>query len=221
MTQGFPIGLQAREKLFAALKLAALTCNFNGKVCVKPGVMTDENSLIDRIIAGEQQVYAELVNRYKSYAFTIALKVLQNRPEAQEAAQDAFIKAFNNLPKFNREAKFSTWLYRIAFNTAISYKRKSKVIFQSVDSVHIARPNEGEGNTEHDDKKRFIELAMRRLNDADRLAVNLFYLQEFSLEEIAEITGMQANTVKVRIHRARQRLAEELKSILQKEALTL
>lgn len=183
--------------------------------------MTDENSLIDRIIAGEQQMYTELINRYKGYAFTIALKILQNRPEAEEAAQDAFIKAFHNLAKFNRESKFSTWLYRIAFNTAISYKRKSKAIFQSIETVQIAQRHEGEGNVEYDDKKKFIEQAMRKLNDADRLAVNLFYLQEFSLEEIAEITGMQANTVKVRVHRARQRLAEELKSILQKEALTL
>lgn len=184
-------------------------------------VMTDENSLIDRIIAGEQQLYAELINRYKGYAFTIALKILQNRPEAEEAAQDAFIKAFQSLVKFNREAKFSTWLYRIAFNTAISYKRKSKNIFQSIEDVHAGQHQEGEGKVEHDDKKRFIEQALSRLSDADRLAVNLFYLQEFSLEEIADITGMQANTVKVRVHRARQRLAEELKSILQKEALTL
>lgn len=183
--------------------------------------MIEENSLIDRIIAGEQQLYAELINRHKGYAFTIALKILQNRPEAEEAAQDAFIKAFHNLSKFNREAKFSTWLYRIAFNTAISYKRKSKVIFQSIDNLHVSQRQEGEGNAEYDDKKKFIELAMAKLNDTDRLAINLFYLQEFSLEEIAEITGMQANTVKVRIHRARQRLAEELKSILQKEALTL
>lgn len=183
--------------------------------------MTDENSLIDRILAGEQQLYAELVNRHKSYAFTIALKILQNRPEAEEAAQDAFIKAFHSLAKFNREAKFSTWLYRIAFNTAISYKRKAKAIFQGIDNVQIAQPHEGEGHAEYDDKKRFIELAMRKLNDADRLAVNLFYLQEFSLEEIAEITGMQANTAKVRIHRARLRLAGELKNILQQEALTL
>lgn len=62
---------------------------------------------------------------------------------------------------------------------------------------------------------------MDKLNEADRLALNLFYLQEFSLEEIADITGMQANTVKVRVHRARQRLADELKLLLQKEALTL
>lgn len=183
--------------------------------------MTNENSLIDRIIAGEQQLYAELINRYKGYAFTIALKILQNRPEAEEAAQDAFIKALHNLAKFNREAKFSTWLYRIAFNTAISYKRKSKAIFQSIDNVQIGLEHEGQGNTELDDRKKFIELAMRKLTEADRLAVNLFYLQEFSLEEIAEITGMQANTVKVRVHRARQRLADELKNILQKEALTL
>lgn len=183
--------------------------------------MTDENSLIDRILAGEQQLYAELITRYKGYAFTIALKILQNRPEAEEAAQDAFIKAFQNLSKFNREAKFSTWLYRIAFNTAVSCKRKSKVVLQSIEDVQLGHNHEGEGNAEHDDKKKFIELALSRMNDADRLAINLFYLQEFSLEEIAEITGMQANTVKVRIHRARQRLAEELKAILQKEALTL
>lgn len=184
-------------------------------------VMTNEHLLIDRILAGEQHVYAELINRYKSYAYTIALRILQNRPEAEEAAQDAFIKAFQNLAKFNREAKFSTWLYRIAFNTAISYKRKSKVQFQSIDTLNVMQRHEGEGNAEHHDKQKFIAQAMSRLNDADRLAVSLFYLQEFSLEEIAEITGMQANTVKVRVHRARQRLAEELKNILQKEALTL
>jgi RNA polymerase sigma factor (sigma-70 family) len=74
---------------------------------------------------------------------------------------------------------------------------------------------------ERTDKKKFINLAMSKLNEADRLALNLYYLQEFSLEEIADITGMQANTVKVRVHRARQRLADELKTILQKEALTL
>jgi RNA polymerase sigma factor (sigma-70 family) len=183
--------------------------------------MTNEFLLIDRIIAGEQQLYAELINRYKSYAFTIALKILQNRPEAEETAQDAFIKAYHGLDKFNRESKFSTWLYRIVFNTAISYKRKHKAIFQSLDNVVIGHAQEGENRLEHDDRKRFIEQGMSKLNDADRLAVNLFYLQEFSLEEIGAITGMQANTVKVRVHRARQKLADELKNILQKEALTL
>lgn len=184
-------------------------------------VMTNEYVLIDRILAGEQQLYAELVNRYKSYAFTIALKILEVRPEAEEAAQDAFIKAFHALGSFNREAKFSTWLYRIAFNTAISYKRKRKASFQSFENVIVEYGQEGDGMLERADKKKFIHQAMSKLNEADRLALNLFYLQEFSLEEIADITGMQANTVKVRVHRARQRMADELKIILQKEALTL
>ncbi|MFZ2905649.1 MAG: sigma-70 family RNA polymerase sigma factor [Cyclobacteriaceae bacterium] len=182
--------------------------------------MTDENVLIDRILAGDQQLYAELVNRYKSYTYTIALKILENRPEAEEVAQDAFIKAFNSLKGFNRESKFSTWLYRIAFNTAISYKRKRKASYQSIENT-IVEYDPGEDALERSDKKKYITQAMDKLNEADRLALNLFYLQEFSLEEIADITGMQTNTVKVRVHRARQRLADELKLLLQKEALTL
>jgi RNA polymerase sigma-70 factor (ECF subfamily) len=183
--------------------------------------MTNEYVLIDRILAGEQPLYAELVNRYKSYAFTIALKILEIRPEAEEAAQDAFVKAYHSLASFNREAKFSTWLYRITFNTAISYKRKRKGSYQRIENVIVEYGQEEEGMLERTDKKKFINLAMNKLNEADRLALNLYYLQEFSLEEIADITGTQANTVKVRVHRARQRLADELKTILQKEALTL
>jgi RNA polymerase sigma-70 factor (ECF subfamily) len=180
-----------------------------------------DHLLIDRVLAGEQQVYAILVDKHKSYAFTIALKILQNRPEAEEAAQDAFIKAYHHLNGFNRQSKFSTWLYRIVFNTAISYKRKSRQQFQSIENTVIEYGQDAEGLLEKTDKQKYLNQAMALLNEADRTALTLFYLEEFSLEEIAEITGMQANTVKVRIHRARQRLAEELKTILNQEALTL
>lgn len=166
-------------------------------------------------------MYAELVNKYKSYAYTIAMKILQNRPEAEEAAQDSFIKAYHHLSSFNKEAKFSTWLYRIVFNTAISYNRKNRHQFQSIDHTVIEYNQEAEGMLEKTDKRKFLSMAMAKLNDADRTALSLFYLDEFSLEEIAEITSMQANTIKVRIHRARQRLADELKIILRQEALTL
>jgi RNA polymerase sigma factor (sigma-70 family) len=184
--------------------------------------MTDpEFALIDRILAGNQAVYAELVDRHKSYAFTIAYKILENRSDAEEAAQDAFIKAYHHLKNFKRDAKFSTWLYRIVFNTAVSYKRKRKIKFQDIETTVVEYGQEAEGILERSDKKKFIQQAMNKLNEADKLAISLFYLEEFSLEEIAEITGMQANTVKVRVHRARQRLAEELTSLLKKEALTL
>ena len=186
-------------------------------------VMTKDPDLviIDQLLAGDQSVYSVLVNKYKSYAYTIALKILQNKPEAEEAAQDAFIKAYHHLAGFNRESKFSTWLYRIVFNTAISYRRKSRHQFQSIETTLIEYHQEAEGMLEKTDKKKYLNQALLKLSDADRTALTLFYLEEFSLEEIAEITGMQSNTAKVRIHRARQRLADELMIILKQEALTL
>src|SRR5688500_4394642 len=170
-----------------------------------------EYARIDKILAGDQYVYAELVDKYKSYAYTIALKILQNRPEAEEAAQDAFIKAYHHLSGFNRQSKFSTWLYRIAFNTAISYKRKHRYKFQSIETTVIAYQQEAEGMLEKTDKQKYLGQAMAKLTEVDRTALTLFYLQEFSLEEISEIMNMQANTIKVRIHRARQRIADELR----------
>ena len=180
-----------------------------------------EHSRIERILAGEHHLYAEMVDKYKSYAYTVAQKILQNRPDSEEAAQDAFIKAFHHLADFNRQAKFSTWLYRIVFNTAISYKRKQRQKFQSIESTIVEYREEANSMLERTDRKKYIDLAMERLNAADKTALTLFYMEEFTLDEIAEITGMQANTAKVRIHRARQRLADELKNLLHKEALTL
>lgn len=180
----------------------------------------EENALIDRIIGGEQQLYAQLVDRYKSYAYTIAMKITENKSDAEEVAQDAFIKAFHYLKGFNKEAKFSTWLYRIVFNTAISHKRKNRQVFSSIEGASGIGDESPEG-LEKEDKKRFIQLALNKLNDADRLSIQLFYLKEFSLEEVAEMMGQKMNTTKVRVHRARLRLADELKQLLKEEALTL
>jgi len=182
---------------------------------------TDDLKLIDRILAGEQNVYAQLVERHKNYAFTIAMRILQSRPDAEEAAQDAFVKAYHNLARFNREAKFSTWLYRIVFNTAVSYRRKQKKELQSIENTIVAYDQDSEKMLEKKDKSRFLQMGLAKLNEADRVAITLFYLKEMSLEEIGNITGMMPNTVKVRIHRARLRLAEEMKNILSHEALSL
>ena len=155
--------------------------------------MTNEDSLIDRILAGEQQLYAELVNRYKSYAFTIALKILENKPEAEEAAQDAFIKAFHHLANFNRESKFSTWLYRIAFNTAVSYKRKRKGTFQSIENVIVEYGDEGgEGMLERNDKKKFIWTENKQLPNMNPLNIleKKFGYAAFRLQQEAIIQSV-------------------------------
>ncbi len=203
--------------------LGYFRCNPRTRARVKACEMTNDpdHRIIDDILAGDQSLYAGLVNKHKSYAFTIAQKILHNRPEAEEAAQDAFIKAYHHLAGFNRESKFSTWLYRIVFNTAISYKRKARQQFQSLETTVIEYSQDADGLLEKTDKKKYLNQAMLKLSESDRTALTLFYLEEFSLEEIAEITGMLANTAKVRIHRARLRLADELKNILKQEALTL
>jgi RNA polymerase sigma factor (sigma-70 family) len=183
--------------------------------------LPNEPQLIDRVRTGDKQAYRMLVDHYKSYAFTIALKILNQRGEAEEAAQDAFIKAYQYLHTFKGDSKFSTWLYRIVFNTAVSYKRKQKVVFTEIESRTLSHAHEGEHTLEQEDKNRYVAKALKQLNEADQLAVQLFYLQEFSLEEVAGIMQQPVNTVKVRIHRARQRLANELTLLLKKEALTL
>jgi len=180
----------------------------------------EENEIIDRILSGEEQLYAQLVDQHKSYAYTIAYKVTQNKMDAEEVAQESFIKAFQYLKGFKRGARFSTWLYRIVFNTAISYKRKNKKVFESIENAHD-HAEETEVPLESEDKKIFIKRALDQLNEADRLSIQLFYLKEFSLEEVANVMGQKMNTTKVRIHRARHRLADELTAILKKEALTL
>lgn len=181
----------------------------------------EENALIDRIVAGERALYAQLVDQHKGYAFTIALKIVGTREDAEEVAQDAFIKAFQYLKTFNKDAKFSTWLYRIVFNTAISYKRKNRMRLETIDNKELPHQASLGDRLEQDDKSIFLSAAMKRLNEQDQYALQLFYLKELTLEEVAEVMNQNINTIKVRVHRARIRLAEELKKILAKEALTL
>lgn len=181
----------------------------------------DEKDIISRVLSGDQQAYAALVNKYKNYAYSIALKIVRDKEEAEEVAQDAFIKAYQNLNKFEQEAKFSTWLYRIVFNTSISYQRKQKLKKENIENVKYTIAADSPDKNEQDDRKRFIKNALNKLSAADQTVITLFYLEELNLEEIGQITGTKSNSVKVKLHRARKKLAEELQGILKKEALTL
>jgi RNA polymerase sigma-70 factor (ECF subfamily) len=183
--------------------------------------LKEENALIDRVLGGDRSAFAPLVDAHKSYAYSIAFRVVTNRPDAEEVAQDSFIKAFHYLKKFNREARFSTWLYRIVFNTAISYKRKNRHQFVDIENRGFESSTSADSEIESSDRSRYVQKALQKLSEPDRVALQLFYLNEFTLDEIAETLGQNVNTVKVRVHRARMRIAEELKKILKNEVLTL
>jgi RNA polymerase sigma factor (sigma-70 family) len=179
-------------------------------------------ALIDAILKGNRKACRDLVNRHKDYAFTIAFRILQHREEAEEAAQDAFVRAFQALQGFNREAKFSTWLYRIVVNCALTIQQKRKIIAEDLEEARLLRGgNDFVDAMKQKEQRRFIDLAMQQLSADDVTMITLFYLRELSLEEIAETIGIESNTVKVKLHRARKRLAEVLEKLMGNEAKNL
>ena len=184
---------------------------------------TTDSEIISLVLKGNQQAYAELVNRHQGYVFTLVLRFIKNRAEAEEVAQDVFIKAYRYLADFKGNSKFSTWLYTIVNNTCISFLRKKKVEIHSLDNEKIfaAADNMDSGYTanqiETKSRKNMVNEAIALLSPDDAQVITLFYKCEQSLEEIAEILGAEPNTVKVRLHRARQRLKEKMEKHFKEE----
>jgi RNA polymerase sigma-70 factor (ECF subfamily) len=186
-----------------------------------------DNELIDEILAGSQSAYAELVKRHQRFVFTLALRFTKNREDAEEVAQDCFIKAYRSLNTFKRTSKFTTWMYSIVYTTSITFLRKNKLDAFSIDDegVSIQLENQISGydsnNSELKSRRVFIERAIEMLLPDDAAIITLFYLGEQSLDEIAGSIKMETNTVKVKLHRARHRLREKLELLLKHEAKEL
>lgn len=180
-------------------------------------------ALIDRILTGDPYAYRALINRHKEYAFTIAYRILGNREDAEEITQDAFMSAFRAFQQFNRESKFTTWFYRIVFNAALGHKRKNKMATEQIEDFKLSKLGMAESaeGIKHQEQKVYIQKSLNKLPADDVSLITLFYLKEFSLEEIEGITGIAANTAKVKLFRARKRLAEELNQLLKNEAHNL
>lgn len=175
-----------------------------------------DNEIINRVLQGEQAQYAELVKRYQSFVFTIALRYTPNREDAEEIAQDVFVKAYRSLADFRGESKFSTWLYTIVTTTCITFLRKKKLPTHSLDNEHIFEVADNQNSTfranqvEQKSKVQVINEAIKLLSVDDARIITLFYQAEQSLEEIGRIIGVDPNTAKVKLHRARQRLKEKM-----------
>lgn len=173
--------------------------------------ITDE-TLIQQALGGRQAAFATLVQRYERYAFTLALRLVKNREDAHEVAQDAFLRAFRYLPDFRGDAKFSTWLYKIVYSTSLNFLRKKNPEIQSLDDD--ARPlkiaDEGVPDASHQmeqrDRNASIQNAISHLSSDDAAIITLFYLYEHSLDEICQITSLSLSNAKTKLCRARQRL---------------
>jgi RNA polymerase sigma-70 factor (ECF subfamily) len=182
-------------------------------------------NLLNRIRLGDKSAFKELINRHKDYAFTVAYRILNNREDAEEVAQDAFMQAFGALKSFNAESKFTTWFYRIVFNAALMQQRKNKVVSIDIETSSeaflVSHSSDSAEDLQKNERKKAIQKALQNLSADDTAMITLFYLKELSLEEIAEITKISAETAKVKIHRARKRLSEEMKKLLKDEVKSL
>lgn len=172
--------------------------------------------IITRVLQGDGQAYASLVQRYQNLVFTIVLRYVKTREDAEEVAQDVFVKAYRALADFKGHSKFSTWLYTIATTTSITALRKKKLEVQSLDNEAVFETADhiDSGLTanqiEQKSKAAMLHQAIQLLSPDDAQVITLFYKGEQTLEEIAAINGKEVNAVKVQLHRARTRLKEKL-----------
>ena len=175
-----------------------------------------DNEIISRVLRGEQNAYAELVNRYQAYVFTLVLRMIKSREDAEEVAQDVFIKAYRSLADFRGESKFSTWLYTIANTTSITFLRKKKLDVHSLDNEKVFEVADSKDSgfranlVEQKSRVNMVNEAIAMLSPDDAEIITLFYKAEQNLEEISRILRLETNTVKVRLHRARTRLKEKM-----------
>ena len=175
-----------------------------------------DNEIISQVLNGNQQAYAGLVNRYQNYVFTLASRMIKSREDAEEVAQDVFIKAYKYLADFRGASKFSTWLYTIVNTTAITFLRKKKLDTHSLDNEKVfeAANNRDSGMRadmiEQKSRQGMVNNAIALLNPDDAAIITLFYKGEQTLDEIAAILKIESNAAKVRLHRARTRLKEKM-----------
>lgn len=177
-----------------------------------------DREIISQVLQGDRQAYANLLQRYQNFVFTIVMRYVKSREDAEEVAQDVFVKAYRSLADFKGTSKFSTWLYTIATTTSITFLRRKKLDVQSLDNELIferAENMEGGINVNTVEQKSRVELvngAIRLLSAEDAQVLTLFYKGEQTLEEIAQICGKEVNAVKVQLHRARTRLKEKMQT---------
>ena len=182
-----------------------------------------DNEIISKVLGGEYNTYADLVSRYQGYVFTLTLRMIKSREDAEEVAQDVFVKAYRSLADFRGESKFSTWLYTITNTTCITFLRKKKLDIHSLDNEKVFEMADSKDSglraniVEQKSRINMVNQAIAMLSPDDAEIITLFYKAEQNLEEISRILKLETNTVKVRLHRARTRLKEKMEKNFSEE----
>ena len=173
--------------------------------------ITDQE-VIESVKKGNQADYSIIVDRYKNKAFSLLRRMLKNEFDAEEVLQDCFLKAYNSLNSFKGESKFSTWFYRIVYNTALtklsSKKRKIETEMSSIDEhLNLESAYDSIGS-EKEDLAEVMSKLIGQLPEKHSAIINMFYMNEMTCEEISEAMNISISNVKVLLYRSRNALKD-------------
>lgn len=169
-----------------------------------------DTEIIDSITRGNISDFSLLVDRYKDRAYSLLKRLLKNEMDAEEALQDSFLKAYNSLKNFRKESQFSTWLYKIVYNTALtiisSKKRKFEQNMSSIDESFDISSYDNEIYSKTDNANQYVLKMVDKLPVRGALVIILFYMDGLSLNEISQVMGTSLVNTKVLLHRSRNAL---------------
>lgn len=190
--------------------------------------MTEKDDLyyIKEVKNGNVSAFSYLVERYQDFVYSIALKMLKNTEDAEEMAQDCFVKAYTKLDSFEAKSKFSTWLYSIVYYSCVTEIRKKKTQLTSLEESRISDNDEFrlfETLTENkkEDQEKYLAEALDKLPEEDNVLLNLYYFEGLSVAEIKQVTKMSESNVKIKIFRARKKVYAILQELLKDEIYSL
>ena len=185
--------------------------------------MSDDAKLIDQTLAGRPEAFGELVLKYQDRLFNTVLHVVGHVEDARDIVQEALVQAFIKLETFRRESEFYTWLYRIAFNTAVSHRRRRRSIVPTERARELANLERQAGENDpveifdRKEKCRQVRDAIARLGEDYRAVIVLREIDGCCYETIADVLDLPIGTVRSRLHRARLQLKEQLSEMLAAE----
>jgi len=191
-------------------------------VCWCQTFSMNDSELINQILNGNMNAFTFLVNRYQKLVVHITGRLIQRHDELEDVCQEVFMKVYQNLGKYRNECKLSTWIATIAYNTSINYLRKFKKgnEVDPDDSAALRNLTEYRSDDfEKADLHRYIRDQIELLPVQYRTVLTLFHLEEFSYQEIEQITGMPEGTIKSYLFRAKALLKEKLKFVVNEESL--
>lgn len=172
-----------------------------------------EKQLIESVLRGDTSSFGYFVSTYQDMALTVAYRICHNRQEAEDIVQESFVRAFHNLHTFRFTSKFSTWFYRIVYNTAVSqlqtvFYNTEFTEYEQTGGQYLSADADVVTTMEGAERTETISNILDKMPSEESLILTLFYLEENSIKEVAQILSITEANVKVRLHRGRKRFAE-------------